>query len=567
MPVFVSAIFTGAVVGARQAGLLQSPELAAYDVLLRLRDVAEGAPEVAVIAVGDDALDAWGWPVPDGDLARLIAIAEEAGAAAIALDIYRDRPVGEGHDELAQRLASAPVIGAMKFASDAGAAVEPPAALKAAGRYGVVDVPVDDDGVLRRSLLYVDDGVSVHPGLALSSALYFLRSQGIRPGADPDDPTRMRLGAATLSRATPGAAAYQNMDAGGYQILLDFRRRDGDVATVSALGLVEGETDPTVLEGKIVFVGIASELVKDLVVTPRPGNTPSGLLNGVVVHAWLADQLVRLARGESRLLDYPEPAGETLIVVAAGAAGLVVGLWISSALGLAVAGLAIAATCLVGSFVLFAADFWVPVVPGTVAALGSLAIAVGGRAASERRERRALMRLFSQQVSPQIAEDLWNRRDVVLDRGLPRPLRLTASVMFVDLAGSTSIADRLDPDLYMGWVGRFLERMADTALGGGGLVDKYTGDGLMVVFGVPLPRTEPRQIDADAAAAVRTALAMARALERFNADENLPDGVKARMRIGIHTGVVFAGCVGARERAQVHGHGGTGQRGCAAGGA
>jgi adenylate cyclase len=91
--------------------------------------------------------------------------------------------------------------------------------------------------------------------------------------------------------------------------------------------------------------------------------------------------------------------------------------------------------------------------------------------------------------------------------------------------------------------------MAQTALDGGGLVDKYTGDGLMVVFGVPVPRMAAAEIDADARAAVACALAMGRTLDAFNA-EQAGGEVRARMRIGIHSGSVFAGCVGARQRAQ-----------------
>jgi adenylate cyclase len=549
-PIVLVSAFIAALVGAREQGWLQSAELFAYDVFLRLRSVPASTPEVAIIEVGDPALDEWGWPIPDGRLARLIDIANDAGAAAIALDIYRDRPVGAGHEEFVASLARAPVIGAMKFSDDGGAAVDPPPQLRKSGRFGVVDVPVDDDGVVRRALLYVDDGRTVFPSLALRATLDVLGAGGVRPTADPDDPGRMRLGRATLARLASDAGPYASVDSGGYQILLDVRRRDVDLPRLGAGALAAGEADASILAGKIVFIGITSELVKDLVVSPRGGDTASGLLHGVVLHAWLSDQLLRLARGEARLLDVPRPDRETAIIIAAGAAGLAIGMAIASPLALALAGLVIAAGAIGGSLVMFENDLWVPVVPGTAAALGSLAIAVGGRASAERRHRQALMQLFSQQVSPQIADDLWRRRDLILDRGLPRPLRLTATVMFMDLAGSTNIADRLEPDVYMAWVGRFLEQMAQTAIAGGGLVDKYTGDGLMVVFGVPIPRLEPREIDEDARAAVACALAMEHTLSAFNAEESSAGEVKARMRIGIHTGAVFAGCVGARQRAQ-----------------
>lgn len=548
-PLALAAAFVGALIGAREAGLLEAAELGAYDVMIALRSRPQSEPEVAVIAVGDRALDQWGWPIPDGKLGELIDSAADAGAVAIALDIYRDRPVPPGHEAFVAALARAPVFGAMKFSDDGGARVDPPGVLRSSGRFGVVDVPVDDDGVLRRALLYLDDGSTVYPSLALKAALHVLAGRGVRPAADPDDASRMRLGEATLGRLGPDAGPYAAMDAGGYQILFDFRRSDTDLVTLAADDLLAGRADAAALSGRIAFIGIASELVKDLVVTPRSGATASGLLHGVVMHAWLADQLVRLARGEARLLDVPDGRGETLLIAAAGAAGLAAGFAVASPLALAAAGLVLAAVAIGGSFALFESDVWVPVVPGTAAALGSLAIAVGGRASVERRRRQALMQLFSQQVSREVADELWRRRDVILDHGLPRPLRVAATVMFMDLAGSTSIADRLEPEAFMAWVGRFLERMAQTAIDGGGLVDKYTGDGVMVVFGVPVPRMEAGEIDADARAAVACALAMGRTLDAFNAEQGGGE-VRARMRIGIHSGSVFAGCVGARERAQ-----------------
>jgi adenylate cyclase len=546
----LAALFVAALAAARAAGWLEPLELLAHDAALNARPVATSPAAVAVVAIDDPTLEAWGWPVPDDRLAAIVEAALAAGAAGVAVDLYRDRPVPPGNEALTAAFAKPGVFGAMKFAAGGAAGVAPPPASLAAGRVGFVDLPVDDDGTLRRALLYADDGGEVRQGLGLAAALNALAAGGIRPAADPDNPAGMRLGAAAIAPLRPGSGPYQRADAGGFQMLLDFRRAPGEVPAIGAMALTEGTGQATSLAGRTVFVGIASEVVKDLVATPRSGDTVSGLVDGVYLHAWTADQLIRAARGAPAMTWLPPEWAEWAMIAAAGAAGLALAMAIGSAAALAALAIGFAVVTVGGGFALFVADVWVPFVPGAIAGLGAMAIAVGGRLAAERRAKAALMRLFAQQVSAPIAEELWQRREEFLARGLPRPAKLTATIAFMDLAGSTTIADTLEPDTFMAWVGRFLERMARAAIDQGGFVDKYTGDGLMIVFGAPVARSGRAEIAEDARAAARAAGAMASALAQFNAEEEAKGRPRARMRIGIHTGEVFAGCVGAADRAQ-----------------
>ena len=165
-----------------------------------------------------------------------------------------------------------------------------------------------------------------------------------------------------------------------------------------------------------------------------------------------------------------------------------------------------------------------------------------------RAERSALMLLFSRHVSHRVADQLWERREEFLDGGRPRPQRLTATVMFVDIRGFTSTAEKLDPERLMEWLNAFMGAMADEAERHGGFVDDYFGDGLKVNFGVPVPRRSEEEICADCEAAVRCALSMGRRLARVNAswrEQGLPTGA---MRVGIATGTAVAGSLGSADR-------------------
>jgi len=79
-------------------------------------------------------------------------------------------------------------------------------------------------------------------------------------------------------------------------------------------------------------------------------------------------------------------------------------------------------------------------------------------------------------------------------------------------------------------------------------VDDYYGDAIKVNFGVPIPRTTDEEIQQDAANAARCALAMRREMEKLNeayAEEDVPP---IKMRLGLATGSVVAGCLGSAER-------------------
>jgi class 3 adenylate cyclase/tetratricopeptide (TPR) repeat protein len=113
--------------------------------------------------------------------------------------------------------------------------------------------------------------------------------------------------------------------------------------------------------------------------------------------------------------------------------------------------------------------------------------------------------------------------------------RKTVSVLFCDLADSTMLGERLDPEPLRELLGRWYEEMRIAVERHGGTVEKFIGDAVMAVFGLP------RAHEDDALRAVRAALDMQRAVERLNAalaERQVPE---LRIRIGINTGEVVTG--------------------------
>ena len=113
--------------------------------------------------------------------------------------------------------------------------------------------------------------------------------------------------------------------------------------------------------------------------------------------------------------------------------------------------------------------------------------------------------------------------------------RKTVSVLFCDLADSTALGERLDPEPLRGLMGSWYEAMREPVERHGGTVEKFVGDAVMAVFGLP------RAHEDDALRAVRAALEMQEAVGRLNAsltDRGLPG---LSIRIGINTGEVVTG--------------------------
>jgi class 3 adenylate cyclase/tetratricopeptide (TPR) repeat protein len=123
----------------------------------------------------------------------------------------------------------------------------------------------------------------------------------------------------------------------------------------------------------------------------------------------------------------------------------------------------------------------------------------------------------------------------------PRDERKLVTVLFADLAGSTELVARHDPEPLRALLAAFFEEMAQQVQALGGTVEKYAGDAIMAVFGVP------RVHEDDAERAVRAALGMRESLAQLNPMFQEEHGVTLELRVGIASGEAVAAAGEARE--------------------
>jgi class 3 adenylate cyclase/tetratricopeptide (TPR) repeat protein len=116
-----------------------------------------------------------------------------------------------------------------------------------------------------------------------------------------------------------------------------------------------------------------------------------------------------------------------------------------------------------------------------------------------------------------------------------RETRKTVTVLFSDMVGSTELADRLDPESVRRVVSRYFDAMQEVLEQHGGTVEKFIGDAIMAVFGIPHVHED------DALRALRAASEMRERLQTLNEEFESEWGVRLRIRTGINTGEVVAG--------------------------
>jgi adenylate cyclase len=534
----------------RHAGHLQPLELAAYDAYLNLRPVVRKAePRVVLICVTDEDIQRLGqWPLSDETLATILEILRDYGPRAIGFDIYRDLAVPPGIRRLERVLTSSDAIVAVdKFGDETGPGVPPPPVLTGTDRIGFSDVVLDPGGAVRRALLFLDDGTNVSASLALRLALLYLAHEGVAPLPGESDPRHLRLGRVTLPPFESNDGGYANVDARGYQFLLDFRGGRTPFPTYSVTQLLQGHVPDTAVHDKVVLVGVTADTGSDHFLTPF-SRTDTKTSSGMALHARATDQLLRMALDGDRPLSFMSDMGEQAWILFWSMLGAAFAWRIRSLLRFTL--LAALVTGLLGilTYAAFLAGWWIPVVPTAIAWLSSATLVMAYLSGQEMAEKRSLMQLFAKHVSRDVAEELWRAREEFLRGGRLQARTLTATVLFSDLENFTPVAEKLAPERLMEWLNEYMDTMAGVVMDHHGVVDDFYGDAIKANFGVPVARIDESDTDQDARNAVACAMAMARALGRLNrfwSGQGMPC---LRMRVGIATGPVVAGCLGSAQR-------------------
>ncbi len=149
-------------------------------------------------------------------------------------------------------------------------------------------------------------------------------------------------------------------------------------------------------------------------------------------------------------------------------------------------------------------------------------------------ERQALERFLSSNIVEKI---LANPDEVQLGGE-----NQTVTVLFSDIRGFTRMSEHMEPHAVVELLNEYFAEMTDIVFDTGGTLDKYLGDGIMALYGAPIPKPD------DARRATKTAMEMQRALAALNRDWEKRGQQPLRMGVGVNTGPVTAGYLGSARR-------------------
>ncbi|HNP34709.1 MAG TPA: adenylate/guanylate cyclase domain-containing protein [Woeseiaceae bacterium] len=295
------------------------------------------------------------------------------------------------------------------------------------------------------------------------------------------------------------------------------------------------------LERRIVLIG-ADLTDRDQHRTPLSVlGADNEFMAGVMIHA---QTLAQLATGAS------VPAISATLSIAIVLCSVVLGLMLAllpltPALRITLA-LAILATYL---YAALSSNVYVfvslPVIGPLLGFSLSAAVATSLARQQERRQKKFLHSAFNQYVSPQIIDDLLANPQHLELGGEVREM----SFMFTDIAGFSSLAERLEPEQLVDLLTDYLDGVVEIALKHRGTIARFVGDGLVIFFGAPVRDADHRQ------QAVQCALDIDAFCEAYRQRRHSSHELLGETRIGVNSGRAVVGNVGGRRRFEYTAHG------------
>ncbi|MEG3894990.1 MULTISPECIES: adenylate/guanylate cyclase domain-containing protein [unclassified Microcoleus] len=540
-------VVTGTLLGVRHLGWLQPLELNAFDLMVQLRPDAGPDPRLLVVTITDrDINTIEKWPISDRTLAKAIAELARLEPTAIGIDMIRNIPYEPGNAELVTQLKNPKVIPITLIGNSKQDPAPPPPNIPKK-RVGFNDLVVDPDGILRRNLMFASDGKTTLTSFSMRLAFAYLDSKKI--DSQITEKKEIKANKTVFSKLRSDSGGYQNINAQGYQVLLNYRSAENIAQTVTLTQVLEGKVDPKLVKDKIVLIGVTALTVKDIFSTPYSatanGNRP---MPGVLIHATATSQILRAVLDGKGLFWYWDEWQEMLWIAVWSAVGGCLAWRLENASRFMASAIAAFGSLLGFTFFLFTQQGWIPLIAPALALLITPGVVVTYKYEQSKQQQEIGMKLLGQQTSPAIANALWKERVHLLESGLLPGQKVTATIVLTDLQGFSTISEKLPPEVVMSWLNEYLSAMAQEVQAHQGVINKFTGDGMLAVFGVPIPRTTPEEIAEDARLAVSCALAISSRLPQMNqnwSDRGLPS---AKMRVGIFTGPVMVGSLGGATR-------------------
>ena len=480
-------------------------------------------PDIVIVGIDEPSMSVFQhqWPWPRQWHAQLIDALFSAGAGAVVMDILFPEPGRAEEDEQLTAAidrhgnlllaAGVEVIQDASFTSRIFIKPHPTLSVDDA-EIGLDMLPLDPDGLVRHSLLRYND----MPSLAWMAAWRVAKGD------------RRQYLEKLISEDQPMA--------------IHFLGPPRTIRTVSYYQALKADSHlpKNLFKDKLVFVGLSLKQVphlqtqrSDYYLVPttlhhRMGPGHSGLMSGVEIHATIAANLLED--------EYLRP----IPIAVLGPAAIL--FWLVCACSALYRPWRMAVAILLGSMVIIPVSgyvafsgwhYQVPVLLLLLPAITGQALALIPRVYRLRKEKIKIRATFSRYLSPRVVDQVLK----LPDSGHPHGRPVEGTVLYLDIAGFTSMAEKMTPEAVVRMASRYLGAFTDVITRRNGTVDKIAGDAVMAVWGAPDPCPDHAGWASDAA------IEIVEQLERLNDQAPSPYG-RVEIRIGINSGPMVAGNVG-----------------------
>ncbi|HEY3198188.1 MAG TPA: adenylate/guanylate cyclase domain-containing protein, partial [Nitrospirales bacterium] len=556
-------VFVGALL-LHLSGLFEIAELKTLDYRFQhYANPTAASPDIVLIAIDEASLETFGrWPWPRDRHGFMVQYLKQAGARAIIFDVLflePDEAAEEFDAAFAEQVEAAGNV-FLPYQLQAEPSKPPPASLlakltlatvparsrspviipqnyqglklpipplaEAARGLGFITLTADVDGTNRRIPPLAQTSTSQLPVMHLTTSVARYVKGSTAPAT---------LGAHALSLPPVVIPLTEE----GYLLLNWHGSLAQKVYPAYSAGAVlkaytelqKGQApslEPASFRDKIVFIAGTAAGTYDLRVTPLEAATP-----GVLIHMTGLDNI--LTGDFMRRAPYWFFLATTLVLCLATAWSFmllrqqILKFMVMPALAIAYYGLAVHAFKSHG--------LWLELAHPEGAIAFTFALAASVEYLTEGRQRRQLRAAFDKYMAPEVVDEIMRHPEIKLGGE-----RKELSILFSDIAGFTTISERLRPEELVELLNEYLSAMTDIIRRQRGNVNKYLGDGIMAIFGAPLG--EPTH----ATLACYAALDSQEALAKLRADWKARGLPEVAARIGINTGEVVVGNMGSQAR-------------------
>ncbi|MFP3902728.1 MAG: CHASE2 domain-containing protein [Armatimonadota bacterium] len=527
--------------------LLHTFELKSIDWRFQIRGERPPSDEVALILIDEPSINTLGqWPWDRAVHGELIRTLQKAGARAICFDIlFTETARGESEDaafadalkdsgnvilaayapdhpeqlppgriEALQQSALKPRVLENRNRGLHLPTIKPPVLpIASHARCGLAMAPPDSDGVFRHCYLtaYNDADHKIYPSFALAAAMEGAGVSG--EDLEIDFARGMKL----------GQRGFIPFDSRG-RVAVNFSGGRKNRDYFSYAEVLNGRVPPSHFRGRIALVGFAAHGLYDV----HPNPFSSDFL-GVQFNADVIENVLN-----ANVMNTTSPAAGTLLVILVGLLVTYISTNLRPVSAAGVTFLCVGVFIAAGIFAFTSGNTVISVIPPVSVAILAYTLITFRRLIGEERSRARLRRHFSSYAPPEVVEQLDSGEMMEKLSGVEDEI----TVLFSDIRDFTAIGSTMEPRRLVRMLNLYFGAMSEVVFDFEGTVDKFIGDGLLVLFNALQEQPD------HAKRAVFSAIEMQRRVDSLCedwAEEGFP---QIRIGVGVHTGDAVVGNIG-----------------------